>query len=85
MGVAKRVLCQGDDDGVPSSPLPGVHPGMVLPDTSGNTVKFLNSYCRTIMMQYSFPDTARVWNSLPQDVTAENDWSHLRPDFITGS
>jgi hypothetical protein len=39
--------------------------------TRKNTVKFLIPYCKTITMQYSFPDRVLVWNSLlPPDVSA---------------
>ena len=42
----------------------------LTPVVSATTVKFFIQYCRTTPMQYSFPDTAQLWNSLPRDVAA---------------
>ena len=43
---------------------------LVISATRGNIVKVFIQYCRTTAIQYSFPDTARLWNSLHPDVVA---------------
>ena len=82
----RRAVTKSDDD-VPSSPWPGVHAGMVLSDPCDISHqrehgKVHHHSCRTITMQYSFfPDTARLWKSLPQDVATAQSLESFKTDL----